>query len=94
MCNSSLSLALVVETYFLKRYAADIGVRVDKTKAPFEDLATFLDSSTRIGLDKTKVPVENSSVYPASSTDSPLIKLRYEWKMWLYFLILLLLRSF
>jgi hypothetical protein len=48
MLSNSLCLALMVGTYFLKRYTADIGVRVDKTKVPVEDLAVYLDSSTRI----------------------------------------------
>lgn len=68
MFNTSLGLALMVGTYLFKRYAADIGVRADKTTVAVEDLAVNLDCLARISFDKTKVPVEDSSVYPASST--------------------------
>lgn len=75
MLNHPLCLALaLVVSYSYKRYAADIGVRVDKTKVPVEDLPVNLDSSARNNFDKAKVPVEDSSVYPASSTDSSVDK--------------------
>nr|ABR17089.1 unknown [Picea sitchensis] len=69
MLNNSLGLALILAgTFFYNRFKADIGVRVDKTKVPVEDLAVYFDSSTRIRVDKTKIPVEDPAVYPDSST--------------------------
>jgi len=68
MLSNSLCLAVMVGTYCLKRYTADIGVRVDKTKVPVEELAVHLDSSTRIGVDKAKVRVEDVALFLDAST--------------------------